>query len=221
MKLVPVKETWSWWMVKCRPSAAACAASAAWAGMNRATASATSRSSCAGPIRWANPATWASTNPAASRLSPRVAAAIRRAFHATSPCAWTLAQTRGRRYFSSTPWAINARPESVDIPNATASSATQNSATSGAPGPPNPTPTSPPGVQVAASWIDSAGCCSAHTTAPASTEASATSATTRCERTKPSTSAALSSTAVVMSRVVVIEPSQAATTDSFWAQNPH
>ena len=40
MRVVPVKETWEWWKVTCRPSAARSASSAAWSGMNRAVASA-------------------------------------------------------------------------------------------------------------------------------------------------------------------------------------
>ena len=68
--LVPSKETCWCSMVKCRPSAALAASAAAWSGMNRAMASATSRSSAAIPIRCANGATWASTNAAASRAEP-------------------------------------------------------------------------------------------------------------------------------------------------------
>ncbi len=54
-------------------------------GMNRAVASATSRSSWARLILWAKGATWVSTNAAASWLRPRVASAMRRAFHGASP----------------------------------------------------------------------------------------------------------------------------------------
>ena len=59
-----------------------------------------------------------------------------------------------------------ARPESVDLPIASANSAMQNSATSGAPCPASGRPVSPPAaIQVAASSMDSGGCCSAQVTA--------------------------------------------------------
>ena len=137
--------------------------------MNRAIASATSRSRAATPIRCANGATWASTNAAASRDSTNVASAIRRARQASRSPACTRAHTRGRRYFSSTAVASNRRPESVDRPIASANSAMQNSDTNGAPSPASRRPVSPAAViQVAASPIDSGGCCSAQVTAASS-----------------------------------------------------
>ena len=66
----------------CRPSAAASRRRRASSGMNRTTASSTSRSTPVGRIRCANPATWSSTNPAAAGLRAIVARAIRRARHA-------------------------------------------------------------------------------------------------------------------------------------------
>ena len=95
-----------------------------------------------------------------------MASAIRRARQASRSPDCTRAQHRGRRYFSSTAAAISARPPSVERPIARANSAMQNSATSGAPSPASVRPVSPPGViQVAASSIDSGGCCSAQVTA--------------------------------------------------------
>ena len=98
---------------------------------------------------------------------------------------WVRCQCRGSRYFSSRAWAIFARPASVERPIAAANSARQNSATSGAPSPASGSGQSPPRVaQVAASWIDSGGCCSAHVTAATSRSASARSAATRESRAK-------------------------------------
>ena len=75
-------------------------------------------------------------------------------------------QVLGSLYFTSTAWAMNARPESVDRPMARANSAMQNSATNGAPSPANRRPVSPAAdIQVAAWSIDSGGCCSAQVTA--------------------------------------------------------
>ena len=188
-------------MVKCRFSAASRASWRACSGMYRAMASATNRSRAARPILCANPATWASTNPAASIDSPRVAWAIRRARHTGSSPHWVRSQSRVSRYFSSTAWAISAFPESVERPRAAANSAMQNSATSGAPSPARGRPVSPPPqTQVAASSIDSGGCCSAQVTAANSTSASARSATARRSRANPSTAEAESRSV----RVVVI-----------------
>ena len=75
--------------------------SRAFSGMNRAIASAISRSSAAIPIRCANGATWASTNPAASKVSIEVCSAIRRARQAGRSPASTRAQTRGSRWTRS------------------------------------------------------------------------------------------------------------------------
>ncbi len=113
--------------------------------MNRAIASATSRSSAAIPMRCANGATWASTNAAASRDNPRVASAIRRARQGSRSPHCTRAHTRGSRYFSSTASATTLLPASVERPMARANSAMQNSETSGAPSPAIGMPVSPAG----------------------------------------------------------------------------
>ena len=158
--------------------------------MNRAIASAISRSSAAMPMRCANGATCASTNAAASADRPKVDSAIRRARQASRSPACTRAQHRGRRYFSSTAAAICARPPSVERPIARANSAMQNSATSGAPSPARVRPVSPPGViQVAASSMDSGGCCSAQVTAATIRTASACIAAALASRATRSTSA--------------------------------
>ena len=176
-------------MVKCRPSAAFSASSAAFSGMNRAIASSISRSRAAMPMRCANGATWASTNAAASWDNSIVASAIRRARHASRSPDCIRAQQRGRRYFSSTAAAISARPPSVERPIARANSAMQNSATSGAPSPARVRPVSPPGViQVAASSIDSGGCCSAQVTAATIRSACARLAAAWLSRANTSTS---------------------------------
>ena len=140
-------------------------------GMNRAIASAISRSSAAMPIRCANGATWASTNAAASSdnegglRDPAGAPGLQVTGLHPGP-------VRGRRYFSSTAAATSARPPSVERPIARANSAMQNSATNGAPSPASVRPVSPPGViQVAASSMDSGGCCSAQVTAAVSRSA--------------------------------------------------
>ena len=188
--LVPPKETCWWSMVKCRVSAARLASSAALSGMNRAIASAISRSSAAMPMRCANGATWASTNAAASADRLRVDSAIRRARQASRSPDCTRAQHRGSRYFSSTAAAICARPPSVERPIARANSAMQNSATNGAPSPARVRPVSPPGViQVAASSMDSGGCCSAQVTAATISTASARIAAALASRATRSTSA--------------------------------
>ena len=187
--LVPPKETCWWSMVKCRASAAFSASSAAWSGMNRAIASAISRSSAARPMRCANGATWASTNAAASWDNMNVASAIRRARHASRSPDCIRAQQRGSRYFSSTAAATSARPASVERPIARANSAMQNSATNGAPSPASVRPVSPPGViQVAASSIDSGGCCSAQVTAATIRSACARLAAAWLSRANTSTS---------------------------------
>ena len=119
-----------------------------------------------------------------------VASAIRRARQASRSPECTRAQHRGRRYFSSTAAATSARPPSVERPIARANSAMQNSATSGAPSPARVRPVSPPGViQVAASSIDSGGCCSAQVTAAVISTASACIAAALASRATRSTSA--------------------------------
>ena len=109
----------------------------------------------------------------------------------------TRAPRRGRRYFSSRPWATSTRPESVETPRAAASSARQNSATSGAPGPAKASSPSPPMLavpgQVAAAWMDSGGWASAHRVAAARTSTSAAFAAARRLRMNPSTSPGASS----------------------------
>ncbi len=149
--------------------------------MKRATASATRRSVAAGPILCANAATWASTKEAASRVRVMVASAIRRALHTGRSPSRMRVQWRGRRYLSSRAAQMRVRPESVEMPRVAASSGMQNSATKGAPGPASGMPVSvpPPNpavVQVAASAMDSTGCCSAHVTAATRMSASARSA---------------------------------------------
>ncbi len=215
-KVVPAKETWSWWKVTWRRSAASLASAAAFWGMNLATATATSRSRAVNPIRWANPATWSSTNPAASQDRDMVVSATRRARHAGRSPAWTRAQRRGRRYFSSSAEAISARPESVEVPSAAASSGMQNSATSGAPSPASGIPVSvpPPARQVASRPIDSGGCCSAQVTAATSKLACARSASRRHARAKPSTSAGLSKPIGARVSVIDIPEIEASSTDS-------
>ena len=189
--LVPPKETCWWSMVKCRLSAALLASSAAFWGMNRAMASSMSRSRAAIPMRCANGATWASTKTAASWDSSIVASAIRRARQASRSPACTRAQCRGSRYFSSTAAATSARPPSVERPMARANSAMQNSATNGAPSPARVRPVSPPGVsQVAASLMDSGGCCSAQVTAATSRSVCALLAAAWLSRANTSTSRA-------------------------------
>ncbi len=205
-RLVPLKETWRCWTSKCRPSAARSAFSRAWSGMNRAIASAMSRSRAAKPILCANGATWASTQVAASIDRCPVAWATRRARQACRSPAITRVQVLGRRYFSSTASATRFRPASLEMPSARASSARQNSATSGAPGPASGRPVSPtPGVsQVAASSMDSGGCCSAQVTAASSTSASARSAAARRSRAKASTSRGESRSPSAVVLVVVL-----------------
>ena len=120
-----------------------------------------------------------------------MASAIRRARQASRSPACIRAQQRGRRYFSSTAAAISARPPSVERPIARANSAMQNSATSGAPSPARVRPVSPPGViQVAASSIDSGGCCSAQVTAASNRSACARLAAAWLSRANTSTSRA-------------------------------
>ena len=72
----------------------------------------------------------------------------------------------------------------VEIPRTAPSSATQNSATSGAPSPAMGSSCSQPGTEkVAASWIDSGGCRSAHRAARTSRSAAASaSSRSRGER---------------------------------------
>ena len=143
------------------------------------------------PMRCANGATWASTNAAASWDKQQVASAIRRARQASRSPDCIRAQQRGRRYFSSTAAATSARPPSVERPIARANSAMQNSATSGAPSPARVRPVSPPGViQVAASSIDSGGCCSAQVTAATIRSACARLAAAWLSRANTSTSRA-------------------------------
>ena len=101
---------------------------------------------------------------------------------------------RDQPVLRSTAAATIARPPSVERPIASANSAMQNSATNGAPGPAIVRPVSPPGViQVAASSIDSGGCCSAQVTAAVSSTASAWVAAARAARAPRSTSAEESS----------------------------
>ncbi len=142
--------------------------------------------------------------------------ATRRARHAGRSPAWTRAQRRGRRYFSSSAEAISARPESVEVPSAAASSAMQNSATSGAPSPASGIPVSapPPARQVASRPIDSGGCCSAQVTAATSRLACARSASRRHARAKPSTSAGLSKPIGARVSVIDIPEFEASSTDT-------
>ena len=120
-----------------------------------------------------------------------VASAIRRARHASRSPDCTRAQRAGRRYFSSTAAATSARPPSVERPIARANSAMQNSATNGAPSPARVRPVSPPGViQVAASSMDSGGCCSAQVTAATIRSACARLAAAWLSRANTSTSRA-------------------------------
>ena len=67
--------------------------------------SATSRSSCAVPMRPATAATWESIQRAASTVSAGVewivVSATSRARHAGTPPDWTCAHSRGRRWRSS------------------------------------------------------------------------------------------------------------------------
>ncbi len=116
---------------------------------------------------------------------------MRRARQASRSPACTRAQCRGSRYFSSTAAATSARPPSVERPMARANSAMQNSATSGAPSPASVRPVSPPGViQVAASSMDSGGCCSAQVTAAIIRSACARLAAAWLSRANTSTSRA-------------------------------
>ena len=182
---------------------------AAWSGMNRALATSMSRSSAAGPIRCGERRDLGvDERRGLHRDRPRVCSAMRRARQTgTSPRA-TRAPRRGRRYFSSRPWATSTRPESVETPSAAASSARQNSATSGAPGPARASSPSPPMLavpgQVAAAWIDSGGWASAHSVAAARTSTSAAFAAARRDRMNPSTSPGASSSPIVRVGAVVV-----------------
>ena len=73
--------------------------------------SATSRSSCAVPMRPATAATWASIHPAASTVRAgevwMVASATSRARQAGTAPAWTCAHSRGRRWRSSRAWPMS------------------------------------------------------------------------------------------------------------------
>jgi hypothetical protein len=87
----------------------------------------------------ATAATWASTNPAASRVSEgeewMVVSATERAFQAGTRPAWTWAHNRGSRWRSSRAWPISFFAAVVEVPRTPPSSAMQNSATSGVPSP--------------------------------------------------------------------------------------
>ncbi len=143
----------------CRPSAAASRRRRASSGMNRTIASSTSRSTPLGRIRCANPATCASTNPAAAGLRARwwrgrSAGPATPAGHRPGPgprSAGAGAAARGphRGRPCRSRWAARPRPRTRPQ---------QNSATSGAPGPATGTGVSP---NRTASPIDSAGCRSA------------------------------------------------------------
>lgn len=82
------------------------------------------------------PATRASTTAAASRLSARVAWAMRRARHAGTSPASTRAKVRGSRCHSPNASLINPVAALVEMPRVAPSSTGANSATSGQTSPP-------------------------------------------------------------------------------------
>ena len=143
---------------------------------------------------------------------------MRRARQASRSPECIRAQQRGRRYFSSTAAATSARPPSVERPMASANSAMQNSATNGAPSPANVRPVSPPGViHVAASSIDSGGCCSAQVTAATIRSAWARWAAAWLSRANTSTSRAESRCSrSVLVVVVMDEFKHRALTETGW-----
>ena len=147
---------------------------------NRLIASATSRSSCAGPTLPATAATWASTHPAASGVRAgvawMVASATSLARHAGTRPAWTWPHSRGSRWRSSRAWPISRFAAVVDTPSTAPSSATQNSATAGHPSPGDGLLVlAPAGGERGGEWIDSGGCRSAHRAARSSRSAAARS----------------------------------------------
>ncbi len=160
--------------------------------------SATSRSSCAVPIRPATAATCESIQRAASTVSAGevwmvVSATIRARQDGTAP-AWTCAQRRGRRWRSSRACPMSFFAAVDEIPRTAPSSAMQNSATSGQPGPAMGSSCSQPGtVNAAAVWIDSGGWRSAHRAARSSWSAAALSSDARRSRRADSSSEAVRS----------------------------
>ncbi len=127
-------------------------------------------------MRPATAATWASTHPAAAGVRDGVAwivaSATDLARHGATRPDWTRVHNRGRRCLSSRACPISRFAETVEMPRTVPSSATQNSATAGQPSPAIGSSTSRPIprplVNVAAEWIDSGGCRSAHRAARSS-----------------------------------------------------
>ena len=149
-------------------------------------------------MRPATAATCASTNAAASRVSAgvewMVTSATRRARQAGTRPAWTCAHSRGRRWRSSRAWPTSFFAAVVEMPRTVPSSARQNSATSGAPSPAMGSSCSQPGtVNVAAEWIDSGGCRSAHRAAVTRRSAAARCSAAFCCRASVSRSEAVRS----------------------------
>ncbi len=140
--------------------------------------SATSRSSCAVPIRPATAATCESIQRAASTVSAgevwMVVSATSRARQDGTAPAWTCAQRRGRRWRSSRAWPMSFFAAVDEMPRTAPSSAMQNSATSGQPGPAMGSSCSQPGtVNAAAVWMDSGGWRSAQRAATSRSSAAA------------------------------------------------